>query len=395
MIELIVCVALGFGIYLLVRARGRRDIWRGDAPHGEPLTYLNAAMAIRPSVLGHGVPDGYRHACAFFGVGLIDRTGTLDHGFPVEITDPVPQDFEQAKGPIAPLVTERAEALVAEARGRGMGLRLLWSGGIDSTCAAVALLEALKGDEGVLEIAYTDDSVTEYPAFRDLLESRGARMLKIGRIGEALMDDALIVTGEHGDQLFGSMLAADLSTDDLFSPWPSVIEKMMTDKLGKTGAQSALAYVAPQTQACPIPVETAFDWLWWANFSMKWQAVAERMLAPLSPEHREAARPVLRHFFRTDDFQRWSLANPDGKIRRDWASYKYPLKEIIHGATQDARYRDEKVKERSLRALLEGRPARAIALTAGGLLLAQLIDRSILAGAPDRSAFEGFADFGE
>ena len=62
-----------------------------------------------------------------------------------------------------------------------------------------------------------------------------------------------------------------------------------------------------------------------------------------------AAFGNIRHFFQTDDFQRWSIANPDLKIRDSLESYKWPAKEFIYKFTKDADYRDHKIKVGSLR----------------------------------------------
>lgn len=355
----------------------RETLWRGATPHRVPVVFLNGGMAVRPSVLGHPVPDGYRHACAFFGVGLIDRTQTLDQGYPVEVLDPIPT--VRADVPtMAEICAARAAEIVAEARERDMPIRLLWSGGIDSTCAAVCLLEALEDENNRLEVAFSRKSVAENRRFHRLLKKRGVPRRRIAAVGEALDDDALIVTGEHGDQIFGSMLAAHLDFADLSRPWTSVMPGHIEKRIGEAGARSMLAYLEPQIAACPIPLRSTYDFLWWTNFSMKWQTVSLRVLATVDRERRQRAQPMLRHFFRSDDFQRWSLANPEGKIRDTWTSYKYPLKDIIFAVDGNARYRDRKLKERSLRGLTGGIARRALAIDADGFLFTEPVDRSIL-----------------
>lgn len=384
LIILVIMAVIAYALFRLVRWTQTQRYWRGETPFAEPITFLNAGMGIRPSVLGHRVPEGYRYACAFFGVGLIDRTGTLDSGFPVKVLDPIPQDFSDI-APIKELVTKRAKALIAEARERGIKLRLLWSGGIDSTCVAVALLIELNDDLDTLEIAYTKESRDEYPLFHDLLVERGVKMVLVKTAFEALTASALNVTGEHGDQVFGSMLAADIAAADLRQPWTEVIPKVIDTKIEAKGRKAMLAWMEPQLKAAPVPIETAFEWLWWANFSMKWQAVSERMVAPVGDKARARIAPMMRHFFQTDDFQRWALANPDQKIRETWSSYKWPLKDIIYTFTQDPVYRDTKEKERSLRLVLNRSRVRreAVALTAAGVLLFQPLDTSLLAAAGD------------
>lgn len=356
----------------------KKNLWTGTKPHGIPITFLNGGMAIRPTVLGQSVPDGYRYACRFFGVGLIDRTGTLDHGFTPQVFDPIPIDFA-AVPTMQQLCTVRAETIVNEAQRDNLPIRLLWSGGIDSTCVAAALLDALGDETDRLEVSYSKKSVAEYRKFYRMLKKRGIRLTEIKTVSEALRNDALIVTGEHGDQIFGSMLAGDLEFQHLNVHWRDVLPAHIGTKIGEKPARVMLEYLKPQLAACPIPLTTTYDFLWWANFSMKWQTVSQRVLATRdTPEDRNAVAPMLRHFFRTDDFQRWSLANPDQKIRYDWPSYKYPLKDIIFEFNGDKRYRKKKIKERSLRGLTGRLARRAIAIDAEGVLYTQPIDRSII-----------------
>ena len=370
----------------------QKNLWSGTEPHPTPITFLNAGLAIRPTILGHDVPMGYRQACRFFGVGLIDRTGMLDQEFNPHILDPIPDDFSNVPD-IAHLCAQRAHDIIGEAQREGLPLRLLWSGGIDSTCVAAALLTALGDKTDQLEIAYSQQSVAEYRKFFRMLKKRGIRLTKIKMVSEALTADALIVTGEHGDQIFGSMLAENIPFPLLQSPWRAVIPAHIAEKIGTDAAADMLRWMEPQLAACPIPLVTAYDFLWWANFSMKWQTVSQRILASLeTTEERRAVSPLLRHFFRTDEFQRWALANPDKKIKEDWASYKYPLKDIIFDFNGDKRYRKNKTKERSLRGLTGRLARRAIAIDADNVLHSQAVDRSILTRA-ERWSFEVSRDW--
>jgi len=365
----------------------QKNRWTGTQPHPKSIAFLNAGLAIRPTVLGHDVPIGYRQACRFFGVGLIDRTGTLDHGFVPQIIDPVPNEFSNVPD-MAHLCADRAAKIVAEARETDQSIRLLWSGGIDSTCVAAALLTALGDDTGLLEVAYSNESVAEYRKFFRMLKKRGIRLTKIKHVSEALTPDALIVTGEHGDQIFGSMLAENIPFPELQRPWREVMPGHIAAKIGEEGARDMLQWMQPQLSACPVPLVTTYDFLWWANFSMKWQTVSQRVLATLETAiERKAVAPLLRHFFRTEDFQRWALANPDQKIRNDWPSYKYALKDIIFDFNGDKRYRKNKIKERSLRGLTGRLARRAIAIDADGVMHSQPTDRSIIPRA-ERWSFE-------
>lgn len=153
--------------------------------------------------------------------------------------------------------------------------------------------------------------------------------------------------------------------------------KLMADRLGPKQARTALAFLQPHLAAAPVPVETTFDTLWWWNFSMKWQSVQHRMVAPMRDADRSALSGMVHHFFRTEAFQQWALTNPDKRIRDDWRSYKWPLKDYIFEFTDDKRYRERKTKERSLRGVFPHSAARPFAIDVEGRTLTQPYDPSL------------------
>ena len=100
-------------------------------------------------------------------------------------------------------MSERAQDIVAAARRRDVPIRVLWSGGIDSTVAACALLRALDGESDRLEVCYTSASRHEYVDFFYDVVKPHLRRRKVWRITDALGPSCMAVTGECGDQLFG------------------------------------------------------------------------------------------------------------------------------------------------------------------------------------------------
>ena len=332
--------------------RERSLLWREKTPHRVPLIFLEPRMGIRPTILGHKAPEAYRLACLFFGTGLIDRTETLDQGFPYAVIDTIP-DLVTSTPDMASLCDARANELVQLARSSGIPIRLFWSGGIDSTAACIALLKAVKREPERLQIVYSKESVTEYDYFFRRFVKPHRYKKKINEVSDALHKNYILSSGEHGDQLFGSIKALTIPFQLLNKDWQTTFPEVLNAQFASPGRTDAvLAYLEPQFQRCPIPLNTLFDLLWWMNFSLKWQAVHLRMLSPLTPENFRLLRPNLHHFFRTTAFQQWTLANPKQRIKNNWASYKWPLKEYIRDFTQDSDYYEEKEKEPSLKEIL-------------------------------------------
>jgi len=155
-----------FGVAFLMR---KRQFWSGQTPHSRALVHLDARMAVRPTILGHTPPDGYRLACLYFGTGLLDRTRRLNHGFTYDIIDRIPRvpNWADAKASpsFADLCARRANEIVKRARRENAPIHLLWSGGIDSTVACLSIMQALGDDIGRLVIFETKASRAEYPLF--------------------------------------------------------------------------------------------------------------------------------------------------------------------------------------------------------------------------------------
>jgi hypothetical protein len=322
-----------------------------------PVLFLNVNQARTGFVDGQEIAKPYRWASRLLRSGLIDRTSTLNTGFVYEYLDPIPTMVERplAFNAIADAV---ASDIVAEAVEKGQRIQMMWSGGIDSTTALTALLRILDdGDElGRLDVLLSDHSVAEYPSFYTrFIRSRVVTVPVTSPVGDYLRPDHLIVTGEHGDQLFGSFLAKELVTVEVaHQDYENVLPRFFEERLSRAGAgEAALAYLVPQFGSSPVQIESAFDALWWINFSLKWQSVALR-IAAFSGEDAGTQYASTRHFFRDPRFQQWSLAQTGKRTPQRWSDYKEPAKAYIRSFTDDDDYYAKKTKEGSLKNVLGG-----------------------------------------
>ena len=104
------------------------------------------------------------------------------------------------------------------------------------------------------------------------------------------LQDSLVVTGEHGDQLFGSILMEPLfSADvegptwlfptgtpaDLNLPWRATVTDFLDSEacpwLKTKKVQPFITLLAEQAAKAPFEIVSLSDWLWWCNYSLKWQ----------------------------------------------------------------------------------------------------------------------------
>ena len=324
--------------------------------------FLNSNAAKKGRVNGKPLPEGYVYLAKFFGCGIIDRTATLETGFEYAVLDPIKQVIQPVSS-FAEICDAVGADLVDEALNRGCNLHVLWSGGIDSTVALVALLKRCTALDrcDLLKIYLSLDSINEYPTFyRNHIHERLETVQVAPPLSHFIDPENLIITGELGDQLFGSDKAKDIVQNGLaFQPYEEVLPILLTKKLdSRQAADTALAYLAPQIEQAPVSIETAYEYLWWMNFSLKWQQVSLRL--PVFAKERVLERyQVTRHFFRDYRFQDWSLSHPyTDKIEGSWGSYKFPAKQYIFDFDGDVSYRDSKEKEPSLKSVLVNRRGR-------------------------------------
>jgi hypothetical protein len=323
----------------------------GRASVGRVL-FLNFLQADGGAIGSDRLPRDYVLACRFLRCSIIDRTATLNQGFAYAVLDPIPAPATDG-ATFAELCDAAGAAIVAEALRDGRGITVFWSGGIDSTSALIAVMKAAlaQGCGDRVRIMLSLDSVLEYPGF--FLRHIGGKypVAAVSHpISEALNPADLTVTGEHGDQLFGSHLLASyvrrgIAGVDYLDALPLVlVERLRSVR----DAYRVQRYLEPVIAAAPVRIRTLFDCLWWLNFSLKWQEVTLR-LPVFRGQEASITHRALRHFFRSDRFQTWALANTPGHVPPTWVRYKDAAKRYILDFTGDRVYYRDKEKADSLR----------------------------------------------
>ena len=282
----------------------------------------------------------------------VDRSKTL--ASPLKIVGPAIPEVGSFDETFDNVADGRGAALWAENK----KLSLFWSGGIDSTVALVGLLRTVPdGRLSDLKVHCNAASIAEYPEFySDHIKDKVAvstipsvvkptdrysaedvfASTATQEIAKALKT-TLVVTGELGDQCFGS---AGFAND------PNKIARTLDAYLSEDKFSSFRDEINTLNAACPIPVTAVTTMMWWWNFALKWSEVRWRSLTAVQDSTDFAN---VRHFFDTDDFQRWSIANDALKIKNTIQSYKWTAKDYIYNFAGHDDYRDQKLKVGSLR----------------------------------------------
>lgn len=285
--------------------------------------------------------------------GPVDRTGHLNE-FKKSYQE-IPETFSDAKTWEECCFT-RAEEIWS----LGKPITLFWSGGIDSTCAFLALRHTMSTDDE-LNIRYTQHSIDEYPGLLNDIQKFTRNPIDKSQFFDAdiLEKDHVFVTGECGDQCFGSDVL-EVRGDALNENWETALgwDNIWAKEFERgTGhpnmdeRNKLWELLETHVLRSPVEVKTVFDLLWWINFSVKWEWVDKRIFLHFF-RYPDLSKNC--SFFHTIDFQKWSITNHDIKHNNTWLTYKQPAKDWIYSMTKDAEYQKNKTKERSIIQLYSG-----------------------------------------
>jgi hypothetical protein len=148
-------------------------------------------------------------------------------------------------------------------------------------------------------------------------------------------NNGLLVTGEIGDQIFGTVLFIGKDNNSLTQPWENFNNELALD-------ETYQRFVT----ACPQKVTNVAEFLWWVNYSLKYQVVQCRMMLNNTSS---ILNQNLFHFFDSKSFNDYAVSTPI-EIKMpgyDTNNYKKPLRDVIYNLSNDATYAYTKPKVRS------------------------------------------------
>lgn len=305
------------------------------------------------------------------GVSLIDRMGLVQMPYNFKLYEPfrMPTDLTGHSLTYEECCQKRAAELLDLSDRLNKPIYVCYSGGIDSTLVVISFLKqrGLAQLKKQLVIVLTPDSIDENPVFYKEYIRDHLPVVSGERLGTYFDGQRIVVGGEHNDQLFGTdimdKLVKHINIDKAFEPYhrDALIPYMVNYEMPESSANWWYDMFVWHAKQAPCEIKTTFDLLWWFNFCFKWQTVYFRMLLRVDNSLRhlvnhEFVETYFHHFYSTEDFQKWSMLNPQLKIRNNnWKDYKFHAKDVIYNFNRDADYRDNKIKRRSLFKLFIGK----------------------------------------
>jgi len=224
---------------------------------------------------------------------------------------------------------------------------LQYSGGIDSTVALLSILRSWDKQElERVNILCSYQSIKEFPGFwNEINHTFKGRIISSFNNFAPYLEQGIMINGEVGDQIFGSDLINIIENvfdkESIHKPWEDIIPKTLSVALfpaTKPQIKFFIQLICSTFYACPFPIKTAFDWIWWYNFTTKVQHVTHRLLMM---EDLTKNFHKIYPFFYTRDFQKWSMENHDLKVGKTSKSYKLEAKKFIHKYLNDENYLDK------------------------------------------------------
>ena len=310
-------------------------------------------------------------------ISVVDRTDHIKMPFNFKLYDgfQIPDIAPNFNMSYEDCCNQRAVEIINMSRRMNKPIRVLYSGGIDSTLTLISLIKNLSPTERKerVIVALNVDSIVENPNFYYEHIRNNFKIESSDNIGAFLTGDCIVLGGEFNDQLSGSDVVGKIYRQYDYSkithPYSReyIVGWFLLQGMTEDGANRWFDLIDYQIKhIAPCEVNTNFDFFWWVNFCFKWQTVFFRMLARVDENYRKYLTPdfLKEHFimfYGTPEFQMWSMTNPDKKLFSTWNTYKWEAKRVIYEFTKDQDYRDNKVKMGSLYKLfIQKKSAEAI-----------------------------------
>jgi len=311
---------------------------------------------INNRMLNFPMPKEFSNLCSFFNTFLIDRTQILNSD--IKILDKIPQKLN-SDYTFSQICTISAKNIVSKALRDNQKIDFLWSGGIDSTTALIAIYKELERVNSLenLKIVLSQESIDEFEIFFiNFIQKHINYTIFTPPIFTSMNPNNLTITGELGDQIFGGNTAYSyLSREDIFKSYGDTFSTILYEKFqNQKTVNDILAFSEPFIQKAPFKLKSLYDVLWWFDFSGKWQFVQFNLISKTYQEGILKFRldDNIIHFFNHTEFQKWAIQNRKNQTQYTSYTYKLQAKEYIYDFFPDETYLLKKQKERSLKRII-------------------------------------------
>jgi len=241
---------------------------------------------------------------------------------------------------------------------------VLWSGGVDSTVIVASIIKKLNpGDYSRVRIACNRQSVYENPRFFYKYIEPNFSLIDSSELkyNYELFEQYLVITGEPGDELCMPEQPSSLLFFDNFNNHkknfrkdPDQLLAYISSYSGKKTAQWFYEKLIENINSVDIPLETYYDFFWWAGFNYYW--IDNMYIQSTWQEDTVSALSLnllfteLVNWYNTTEYQQWAMVTRREGFHygTDLGGYKLSLKKYIYEIDHDDYYLKFKTKFLSL-----------------------------------------------
>lgn len=213
-------------------------------------------------------------------------------------------------------------------------IAVLWSGGIDSTSALVALMQTVALDK--ITVVCNRASIDEFPSFYEQkIKNRVTTISPKQWI--KTQRNFYSVTGDGGDTVWGVIDNSFWANNQhkINQPWQDCINRnILTD----------IDFVEEFCSWSGVKIHSWLDLRTWFYLCCKWQ---DKCMRPYSFRQGLTDADIVAFYDIDTSFQNWTMNNLDNIIGATWQDYKVPAKEFIYRYHQDLDYLQNKSKVNS------------------------------------------------
>jgi len=315
--------------------------------------FVNPAYNVKRSaaIPGYHAFQGYFQLFSS-NITAIDRSNTFTIPIKTEILPhlqmPQMRQFDKS---FEQICDERAIFLMNKAKTDNRKIAVMYSGGIDSTVILCAFFKNcnLEDVKERIVVLLSDHSIIENPNFYNDYIIKHLTCVSSYRFPYFMgNDDYILISGENADQLFGSQVVtkyiAYRSFDHLCMPLEQaegeIIDwfKLKLSHDHKRYAEGYWRMFKNMCDAAPIAIDDVYKFWWWINFVTKWQSVYVRILPYARTRENIKLEDNYTTFFCPEEFQLWSLNNPNSLIKDSIDMVKYVAKDYILDFNGDTSY---------------------------------------------------------
>jgi hypothetical protein len=291
-------------------------------------------------------------------VMLLDRTGGLQQPIHQSLYEVCALPTLREAMSYKECCDARAVELIEHSRKVGKPLGIMWSGGIDSTNILVSLMRnySIAELKDCVKIILSTEARKENNEFYKHYVLPNFEFINSETLPWLFDGSLIIVSGEFNDQLFGSDMMRPFILkygEDFKSKFnKDTMFKYISNAMDDAGVASVLCdSILASSDKVGITLEKNSDWFWWLNFCYKWQNVHFRIYnIAMETTHinSEWDKTHVKHFYQSEEFQLWSMNNPQVREIADWKLYKREAKQLIYEFDMNERYYLNKIKMPSL-----------------------------------------------